>query len=76
MLCVVLCMPTFGCESVEDTSKYSQDQDEQTSKESFRGQMLGFCIHHWEKAIILAFLITLIILVCVKVCKCSSPRHM
>ena len=30
-------------------------------------QILGFCIYHWEKAAILAFLITLIILVCVKV---------
>ena len=50
-----------------------QDQDEQTSMHTFRGHVLGFCIHHWEKAIILAFLITLIILVCVKVRWCSSP---
>ena len=44
-----------------------QEQDRQPEQESFRGQLLGFCIYHWEKAIILAILITLIVLVCVKV---------
>ncbi len=50
-----------------------QEQDRQPEQESFRGQVLGFFIHNWEKAIILAILITLIVLVCVKVRQDAFP---
>ena len=45
----------------------AQEPAAHAPQESLGRQTLGFCIHHWEKAAILAFLITLIILVCVKV---------
>jgi hypothetical protein len=50
-----------------------QEQDRQPEQESFRGRLLGSCIHHWEKAIILAILITLIVLVCIKVRQDAFP---
>ena len=66
---ILLALHSSGCiqPSNDKTKVNMQETAEHAPQESVGRQMLGFCIHHWEKAAILAFLITLIILVCVKV---------